>query len=188
MFWVYLLASYLIGNIMFGYIVSKLFYHQDISQQGSGNVGARNAGRVYGKKAFVLIFLGDALKGFVVVYAGIYLDHSQSVQMLGLGLAVLGHIKPILFKFKGGKGISTFIGGIITFEPLNVLVIILTFILTYPFTKSFTFSGLGALFIIPVILFIKGNDLVSCLIIICINILLLIAHWGNIKERLRLNK
>lgn len=170
---------------MFGFLVSKYIYHQDIRQQGSTNVGARNAGRVYGKKAFTMIFFGDALKGIFVVMIGNFLELAEPIQLLGLAMAILGHIKPIFLSFKGGKGISTLIGGMITFEPLNLSVIIITFLITYPFTKSFTFSGLGALFIIPFFLFIKGYDLVTCFISLCINILILIAHLDNIKKRLK---
>ncbi|WP_442599607.1 glycerol-3-phosphate acyltransferase [Neobacillus sp. D3-1R] len=184
MIWTYLIASYFVGNLMFGYLVSKFIYHQDIRIQGSRNVGARNAGRVYGKKAFILIFLGDAIKGIIVVLCGKFLNFSESVQLLALGMAILGHIKPAVLKFKGGKGISTFIGGIIAFEPINVIVIIIAFLLTIPFTKSFTFSGLGALFMIPIFLYIKGYTFMTCIILLCIIILLLIAHMENIKERL----
>lgn len=121
---------------MFGYLVTKLLYHNDIRFDGSGNVGARNAGRLHGKKAFVVIFLGDALKGVLVILIARYFGFSDHIQLVGLGLAILGHLKPITLKFKGGKGISTFIGGIIMFEPLLILVIILAFYCTLSLYKK----------------------------------------------------
>ena len=149
MIWLYFIFSYLIGSIMFGFLITKIFYRKDIRVQGSGNVGARNAGRLHGKTAFVLIFLGDALKGALVILAARYLQFSETIQLIGLALAILGHIKPITLKFKGGKGISTFIGGIITFEPVLVPVIILGFRRSLPFFEKFYFSWIGDISFYP---------------------------------------
>lgn len=188
MIWFYFIYSYLIGSIMFGFLITKIFYRKDIRVQGSGNVGARNAGRLHGKTAFVLIFLGDALKGALVILAARYLHFSETIQLVGLALAIIGHIKPITLKFKGGKGISTFIGGIIVFEPLMVPVIILGFSILYTFIKSFTLAGLGAFLFIPVVLFIINNDWLSCIIALGIIAMLYAAHADNLKERLKPNE
>ncbi|MCH6269280.1 glycerol-3-phosphate acyltransferase [Neobacillus citreus] len=186
MVWLYYLVSYLVGNIMFGYLVSMLLKGQDIREQGSGNVGARNAGRVYGKKAFVLTFLGDALKGAFVVLAGRYLLHfSETVQLLGLVFVIVGHLKPIVLKFKGGMGISTFIGGIIAFEPLIASIIVLAFLVLYPFLKSFTFTGLGSFLFIPVFLIFKTDNWVIPAIVLGMIFLLILVHIENIKERIK---
>ncbi|MBS4213087.1 glycerol-3-phosphate acyltransferase [Neobacillus rhizophilus] len=186
MVWLYYLVSYIVGNIMFGFLVSKLLKGQDIREHGSGNVGARNAGRVYGKKAFVLTFLGDALKGAAVVLAGRYLLHfSEIVQMIGLVFVIVGHLKPIVLRFKGGMGISTFIGGIIAFEPLLASVIVLAFLVLYPFFKSFTFAGLGSFLFIPLFLVINTNNWVIPAIASGIILLLILAHIVNIKERIK---
>jgi acyl phosphate:glycerol-3-phosphate acyltransferase len=187
MIWIYFIISYLIGSIMFGFLISKILYHADIRYQGSGNVGARNAGRQYGKIAFVLIFLGDAFKGALVILTARYFHFSEPVQLAGLAFAILGHLYPVTLKFKGGKGISTFIGGIITLEPLLVPVIIVGFGVLYPFMKSFTFAGLGAFLFIPGFLFYRNNDWLSLLIEIAIVIIIILAHSDNIKERLKHN-
>lgn len=183
--WLYFVCSYLVGSIMFGYIVTKAFYQQDLRKLGSGNVGARNAGRLHGKKVFVMTFLGDASKGAVVVAAARWLHFSDSFQLIGLMLAVIGHLKPITLKFKGGKGISTFIGGMITFQPLLSLVILAGFIILYPLTKSFTLAGLGAFLFIPVFLLIRQYDWLTCILAAGILILILLAHSENIKEKIR---
>ncbi|NWQ39524.1 glycerol-3-phosphate acyltransferase [Bacillus sp. EB106-08-02-XG196] len=188
MIWLYFILSYFIGSIMFGFLITKIIYRKDIRVQGSGNVGARNAGRLHGKTAFVLIFLGDALKGVLVILAARYMQFSESIQLIGLALAILGHIKPITLKFKGGKGISTFIGGIIAFEPLLVPVIILGFCVLYPFMKSFTLAGLATFLFIPVVLFIKNNDWLSCIVALGIIGMLYAAHAENLKERLKPNE
>jgi acyl phosphate:glycerol-3-phosphate acyltransferase len=145
----YLLISYLLGSLMAGYFVVMFFGKKDIRVEGSGNVGARNAGRVLGKTSFVLTFVGDGLKGAIVILIGEYFGMSPGLILIGLGFAILGHVKPITLKFKGGMGISTFIGGMIAFEPLTALVIISGFLVLYPFFKSFTFAGLGSFILIP---------------------------------------
>lgn len=185
MIWLYLVSSYLIGNIMFGYLVIKSLHHKDIRLHGSGNVGARNAGRIYGKKAFAIIFLGDALKGISVILIGRYLHFTEYAQLIGLGMAILGHIKPAALKFKGGKGISTFIGGMICFEPLLIAVILLAFFALYPFTNSFTFSGLGAFLFIPIFLFFKHYHWLTCVIELALIGIIFLAHSENIRDRLK---
>lgn len=183
--WLYLILSYFIGTIMFGYVVIKVIHQKDIRFLGSGNVGARNAGRLHGKKAFVLIFLGDALKGVIVIIGAKILHLPDYIQLLGLSMGIVGHIKPITLKFKGGKGISTFIGGIIAFEPLVIPIIIASFLIFYPIIKSFTIAGLGAFLSIPIFLFYQEYDWISCLILTLIILTLCLAHSENIIERLR---
>ena len=72
--------------------------------RGSGNPGARNAGRLFGKKAFVATFVGDALKGALAVCAAKWLGFDAIVELLALVAVMLGHVFPVLLKFRGGKG------------------------------------------------------------------------------------
>lgn len=181
----YFIGSYLIGNILTANIYLKLLGKGNVHNQGSGNPGARNIGRLYGKKAFIITFLGDALKGSLVIVVGKYLQITEIETLVGLTLAVIGHIKPILFQFKGGKGISTFIGGIITFEPLLALVIIIGFLLFYPFTKSFTIAGLAAICLIPfsVSYFYQSIELIWILAVIIV--ILILAHSENLLRKFK---
>lgn len=169
---------------MCGYIVLRVLYRQDIRQLGSRNVGARNAGTLHGKTAFILTFLGDALKGVLVIVIARFLHFSEHIQLIGLALAVIGHLKPITLKFKGGKGISTFIGGVLAFQPLVAPVILAAFFLLYPWIKSFTLAGLAALLSIPACLFIMQYDWISCTLVVGILLLIFLAHAENIKERI----
>jgi acyl phosphate:glycerol-3-phosphate acyltransferase len=181
---IYFILAYLLGSMMAGFFVVKALGKKDIRVEGSGNVGARNAGRVHGRLSFVLTFLGDALKGAVVVVAGRYLGFSPEVTLIALGFAILGHLKPITLKFKGGMGISTFIGGMLAFDPIIAIILISGFLLLYPFLKSFTFAGLGSFIIIPFALyFINGNFNTSTLTAILVSIILYV-HRQDINERL----
>ena len=179
----YLLGSYFIGNILTAHFLIKILHKGEILGEGSGNPGARNAGRLYGKKAFVLTFLGDALKGALVIFIGKMLEFSELEQLIGLAFALVGHIKPVLFRFKGGKGVSTYIGGALVFEPLLAVVIILGFLITYPFTKSFTISGLGSFLILPVAIYFLHDSISTMSVYIILTIILLLAHSKSLMEK-----
>lgn len=181
---VYFLFAYLIGSLMAGFFVVKFLGNKDIRVEGSGNVGARNAGRVHGKTSFVLTFLGDALKGAIVILAGRYFGFTDEIILAGLGFALLGHIKPITLKFQGGMGISTFIGGMLAFEPLIAIVLIAGFLLLYPLVKSFTFAGLGAFILIPITLFFLESSWGIFLMSGTLVLIILYVHLDDIKERL----
>ncbi len=180
----YFLFSYLVGSLMTGYFVVRFLGRKDIRVEGSGNVGARNAGRVHGKVSFVLTFLGDALKGAIVILLGEYLKLPPEFILTGLGFAILGHVKPITLKFKGGMGISTFIGGMLAFEPLTALVIISGFLLLYPFLKSFTFAGLGSFVLIPLCFYFLGIQPLVILITSVLVMIIIYIHREDISERL----
>jgi acyl phosphate:glycerol-3-phosphate acyltransferase len=180
----YFLTSYLVGSLMAGYFVVRFLGRKDIRVEGSGNVGARNAGRVHGKASFVLTFLGDALKGAIVILLGDYLKLPPEFILTGLGFAILGHVKPITLKFKGGMGISTFIGGMLAFEPLTALVIIFGFLFLYPFLKSFTFAGLGSFVLIPVFFYFLGIHHLAILGSGILVMIIIFIHRDDISERL----
>lgn len=179
----YYISSYFVGNILTAHLLVKILHKGEILGEGSGNPGARNAGRLYGKKAFVLTFLGDALKGALVIVIGRMLEFSALEQLIGLAIALIGHIKPVLFGFRGGKGISTFIGGALAFEPLLAIVIIIAFLITYPFTKSFTLSGLGSFLVLPIAVFFLHDSVTSMWGFIGITIIILLAHTKNLIDK-----
>jgi len=122
--------GYLLGSIPFGLIVSKYKAKIDIRQYGSGKTGGTNVLRTMGKKAFLLVVLLDISKGaLAVVFAGIIVGQEYMVVgSSGLGLlfaqviaalaAIAGHIWPIFVRFKGGRGVATFIGGLIALCPV----------------------------------------------------------------------
>ena len=180
---IYFFLSYLTGCIMFGYIIGRWFGKIDIRKVGSGNVGARNIGRNLNKTAFVATFIGDACKGVAVILLGRAFGFSEEIQLIGFLFVLIGHIWPITLGFKGGKGISSFLGGIIAFEPTVAIVILVCFAITYPFFRSFTLSGLLSLSTLPIYLFIQSHTYPSIGIITLAVMTILFAHRTNIKER-----
>ncbi|EEL34540.1 UPF0078 membrane protein [Bacillus cereus Rock3-28] len=147
-------------------------HNVDIRDEGSGNPGARNMGRVYGKWYFVVTFLGDAIKGAIVVCIAKYLFEDATFVMLTLLTVIIGHIYPMLFKGRGGKGISTFIGGLIAFDYLIALTLIGIFIVFYLIFKGFTKPGLITIACLPFCMvfysYSIGTTILSVLIIVLI--------------------
>jgi acyl phosphate:glycerol-3-phosphate acyltransferase len=182
--YLYVLASYFIGTIMTGYVVMRFMKGEDIRNLGSGNVGARNAGRLLGKKGFLLTAIGDVLKGMVVVLGAKYLNFSFEIQILSLIAVVIGHIWPITLKFKGGKGIATAAGGLVVLAYQPFLVFGAIFLLLLLILRSFTLAGMSAFLTVPVIYWFMDYSIRECILILIVIALLLIAHRDNLKEKL----
>lgn len=179
------LFAYLLGNLLTGQIIAKSFYRKNLYKEGSGNAGARNAGRIFGKSAFVFTFLGDAAKGGIVVLISRYFDFSPSVQVAALSLVIIGHICPIFFRFHGGKGMSTFIGGFLVFQPVLFMVFILIFLCFYLLMRSLTMAGMVAVLSYPIIMTFSIYQLPAIVLCACISVIVIFAHRQNIKEYLQ---
>lgn len=135
----YISLSYFVGAILFAVIVGKV-KGIDLQSANSGNLGARNAGRTLGKGAFVVVAVGDGLKGLVVVLAGRLLDYSELTIALAVIAVIVGHLYPFWNKGKGGKGVATIVGAMVMFAPLTFLVFLLGFGVSIVLTKSATIS------------------------------------------------
>lgn len=179
-----LLAAYGIGNILTATLIGKRLFAGDVRIAGSGNPGARNMGRVFGKKAFVVTFICDALKGVAVVLVARWIGYNEIIQLVSLFAVMLGHIFPIVHRFKGGQGVSTFIGGMLAFNPLVVGLFVAAFIVLQPLLKSFSATGLTAMSSSPAFVYVVTQDwrqvVTSCLVIA----LLLFAHRDDFKALL----
>lgn len=105
-----IIAAYLLGSISSAIVVCQLMGLPDPRTQGSNNPGATNVMRIGGKKAAAITLLGDSLKGFFPVLACHLLDRSETVFALVGAAAFLGHLYPVFFGFKGGKGVATALG------------------------------------------------------------------------------
>ena len=148
----YFLTSYLLGTLLTAWWVGK-FYNTDLRKHRSGNLGARNAGAVIGKAAFILTLLGDATKGVVVILAGRYLDYPEWAVAFGGLLVICGHMFPFWLRGKGGKGIATFVGIGLTYNLFFAIAFALGFLLFIWFLRSATlgmivgcFAYIGAIF------------------------------------------
>lgn len=180
---IFVVTAYLCGSLSSAIIVCKLLGLPDPRIEGSGNPGTANVLRIAGKKAAALVLLGDALKGFIpVVVARIF-----NVDGLALGLvaiaAVIGHIYPIFFKFKGGKGVATFLGTTFALSPIVGIAFILTWLIVAFLSHYASLASLisSILSIIYILIFSKFAYLIPVVAIIA---LIIWKHRGNIQRLL----
>lgn len=120
-----LFISYLLGSVSFAIVISKFFFKQDIRKFGSGNAGMTNMMRTFGKPAAFATFAGDFLKGVLAVLIARQMAASLDTVTrdiciyIAVGGALLGHLKPVYFGFKGGKGISVAFGAMMAATPVT---------------------------------------------------------------------
>lgn len=177
-----LLISYFVGTISGSYIIGNLFLNKDIRKYGSGNAGTTNAMRVLGKKAGVLTFLIDFLKGALVtlIIRRIFGDEFVPLAILG---AVIGHDFPFYMKFKGGKGVATTLGALALFNfPLTIICYVV-WVLGTALTKMVSVGSI--LFFVSIIIvysFMSNLVMSNILIIDIIALIGIIRHNDNIKR------
>ena len=135
-------AAYLLGSISSAIIVCRLLNLPDPRGQGSGNLGATNVMRIGGKKAAAITLIGDMLKGLIPVLVAKFLGASIAVQALVAVAAFLGHLYPVFFGFRGGKGVATALGVLLGLHwPVGLLTIATWLVIA----KLFKVSSLAAL-------------------------------------------
>lgn len=135
----YIVISYFIGTILFAALVGKL-KKVNLQQANSGNLGARNAGRTLGKSAFVVVAVGDGLKGLLVVVMGRMLEMSEPMIACAVLAVILGHLYPFWNKGRGGKGVATLIGAMIAFSPFYFVLFFVCLGVSMLLTRSATLS------------------------------------------------
>ena len=182
-------AAYLIGSVNFSIILSKLIAGKDIRESGSGNAGATNMLRTYGKKMGALTLLLDVLKGVVTVWLVKELSDSITFAYFAGLFVILGHNFPVYFGFKGGKGVATSLGVVFVLDWKAGLIVAVIAILIMALTRYVSLGSIcgGALFII--IEFVKAliTGDISAVRLICtvlIGGLLIVRHHANIKRLL----
>ena len=172
------LVSYLFGSIPFGYLFTKILLKKDIRNVGSGNIGATNVLRTGNKLIGYLTLVLDIAKAVVPVIF-IKLNYPDLVYISAL-CAFLGHLFPIWLKFKGGKGVATLVGILLSINIYYAIVFGTVWILTFLISKYSSLSSLFASISIPIYLLIidKGN----IIFFIIMFVLIFYTHRENIKR------
>lgn len=187
--------AYLIGSINFSIIISKKMAGFDIREKGSGNAGTTNMLRAIGKKAAAITLICDILKGVVSIFIAFLagkiiknLDNALLVQIAGI-FVLIGHTFPIFFGFKGGKGIATSLGVLLTINWQIGLICLVFALILMAITRMVSVGSIAAAILFPVlVVFIGQNYIVpvnnwSYLIFsIIIAILVLFNHRENLKR------
>lgn len=182
---VWIVAAYLLGSIAFGIVVSKLFGLPDPRTVGSGNPGATNVLRSGKKLAAALTLLGDVVKGWLPVWLALQSDMLMWV-VAYVSLAVfIGHLYPIFYKFKGGKGVATALGVMLAISPLLGLAAMLTWIVVFAISRYSSLAAIVAALLAPVyawVLLSAYKDYVIAIIVM--SLLLIWRHRTNIQKLL----
>lgn len=180
MFWLLLLASYLIGSIPTALIVGKLIFGVDIRDHGSKNPGATNTLRVLGKKSAIIVLLIDLGKGALAASLPIYFNLDAEPLYFGLA-AVLGHCFPIFAGFRGGKAIATTAGALLIANLPLLVIAYVTFFLVIFLTKYVFFGSISVGLSMLVYDFVSPQ-LEFELIFLFFTFFLLFLHRSNIRN------
>ena len=174
--------GYLLGSVPFGLLLTKLAGHGDIRAIGSGNIGATNVLRTGNKTIAVATLLGDLLKGTAAVLLADYFLGLDAALAAGLG-AFLGHVFPIWLRFKGGKGVATYVGVALGLAWPTALVFALFWLATALLFRRSSLAGLVASFATPFAMFtFHGTH--AALLFILLTAILWIKHTANIERLL----
>ena len=192
------IVSYLLGSINFAYITARI-KGIDISSEGSGNPGTSNVLRTLGKGSAAIVLLGDLFKGAIPI---IFFYQDQYFLVYGLA-AVLGHIYPVFYKFKGGKGVATYLGvyvatvlmnpynsdlfNIEIFQILNIPVLAFFYFVVFKITRVSAIASLSTVLITVALLIYINSENSNVVVLVTLFALILIKHSENIK-RLREGK
>lgn len=199
-----LAAAYLIGSIPFSFLVVRLFAGDDIRRHGSGNVGATNVARSFGKLPGLIALVLDVAKGWGATALAVWLvQHSQWPYPISAGFhewphtpsfwigaaalaAVLGHVFPVWLGFRGGKGVATAAGTFLALAPLALLVALVVFVATVAITRYISLGSILAAAALPLIVrFALDVPVWTSLAAIAIAAVVIVKHHENIGRLAR---
>jgi|TARA_B100001093_G_scaffold52114_1_gene44212 acyl phosphate:glycerol-3-phosphate acyltransferase len=185
------LYSYLLGSIPFGLIVTKIFLDKDIRNIGSGNIGTTNVLRTGKKSLAAATLLFDVLKGYVsVIIAHKYFNELVYLSAL---ICLIGHIFPVWLKFKGGKGVATYLGIILGISFMLGVVFVVVWLLTAIIFRYSSLSSILSSMVVCVYSFLSSNEMQSYFLF-AIFVIIIFTHKKNImrlknskEDKIRLN-
>lgn len=176
-------SSYLFGSIPFGLILSKVFNLGDLRAIGSGNIGATNVLRTGNKKVAALTLVLDMVKGFLPAF--LFIGYDPFAGVLAAIFAVLGHCHPIWLKFKGGKGVATFLGVLLGLNLFAGLAVAATWLFVAVISRYSSLSALIASLLAPAYIVLFGKSMGFAFFVVLLTILIFWRHRTNIERLLK---
>ena len=174
---------YFFGSIPFAYILPKIFGLGDIRNLGSGNVGATNVLRAGNKLLAIIVLAFDIIKGFAPLFVlkNYYHNELSEIIILFIGsAAILGHIFPIWLKFKGGKGVATYIGFLFAINYIFGIIFIITWLLIAFLKKYSSLASITSLILLPLFVMLFSYEKQIIYLLILINLIIISKHYSNI--------
>lgn len=180
----WIVAAYLLGSISFGILISRMFGLPDPRTVGSGNPGATNVLRSGKKMAAVLTLLGDAFKGWFPVWLALQSGMLMWVVSV-VGFAVfLGHLYPIYYRFKGGKGVATALGILLALSGWLGLAVLLAWVLVFAIWRYSSLAAIVAALLAPLFAYFLLPYDDYLLLTLAITVFLIWRHRSNIQKLL----
>ena len=179
MLYLILLISYLIGSIPFGFLLTKIFLKKDIREIGSGNIGATNALRTGNKLIGYSTLVLDIGKAVTLLFI-IKLNFSEYLFTSSIAV-FLGHLFPIWLKFKGGKGVATYVGILFCINIYLAVIFIIVWFVVFIISKYSSLASMIASLFVPLSSYFLFND-INYYFYIILFLLILITHRENIKR------
>ena len=176
-----IIFSYLFGNLSPAIILSKAFKQTDIREHGSGNAGTTNVLRVMGKRFGAAVFLLDLLKGAIPAYLGLLYGGMDIAYICGI-TAVIGHVFPVLYGFKGGKGVATSFGAALVLSPPFALISILVFAVVVYATRYVSLGSIIGTATFPILMALFNNRLSIKMYSLIFALIILYSHKKNISK------
>ena len=177
-----ILIAYLIGSIPFGLLGKFFFKIEDPRTFGSKNIGATNVLRSGNKKAAAFTLFFDMFKGFIAVFISSFIDND--LVYLAILSVVFGHIFPIYLLFKGGKGVATFLGALVSYSAVVGSLTLLAWITVFYFTRKSSVAGISAIVLSNLFLFVFCDNTSVKFSVLLLSIFILFKHSENIKRLL----
>ena len=177
-----IIAAYLIGSIPTGLIFGKLIWKKDLRQYGSRNIGATNAWRILGRKAGLLVFIFDFLKGQLGVMLGAVMFATPGAMVVGGLLAMLGHMFPIFIGFRGGKGVATGLGVVASLMPKVTAIVIVVWLVLTLITRYVSVASIVAAVLTPILAALFNEPLIYFLFALVAAVVIVFRHKENIQR------
>ena len=170
---------YLLGSIPFGFILTKIFLKKDIREIGSGNIGATNALRTGNKLIGYTTLILDVIKAVIpVIY--VKLNHPELIYIASL-CAFLGHVFPVWLKFKGGKGVATYVGILFSINYFFGIIFIVSWLIIFFISKYSSLGSIISSLLIPIFIFLNSSYENQYFFVIMF-VLILYTHRENVKR------
>lgn len=177
-----LLLAYLIGSIPSGLIIGKTFYHTDIREHGSKNLGGTNTFRTLGVKAGIVVTSMDILKGTLATTLPLLLDTDIHLLLAGV-FAVIGHMFPVFAGFRGGKAVATSAGVVLGTHPILFLILVVVFFISLYLSKYVSLSSMiAAVASLTYALFFANEDKPLLIVLAVFVVFIFYKHRANIKR------
>ena len=179
-----IILAYLLGSLSFGLLIARVYGGADLRRSGSGNIGATNVARLLGKTAGILTLFGDVAKGLVAVLLAQAWGHASMLPAVAALAAVLGHMFPLYYGFRGGKAVATALGVFLPTLPWPLLGGVVVWLVVVAVWRYVSAGSMLAALVVPLLAALWSYPLPLVLAAVLIALLVLYKHRENL-HRLR---